>query len=206
MARKEPGSDPSSSHVSAQPDAQPQQAPYNGAAQPTQHLVTANGAGSAPSYPASNGHGGQTPYPPLAYQEQAASASIPAPPPFDASATSPLFYPAGTGQHAATPAGSEHVAQPNPLIEFASQATRQVAHQPAPGGMWRQPLGPGQNVWSQWTAAIADSPDRFSANALLTLGSTPRDPAAAVAEIEATSHTGQWPLLLFNETVPAGDP
>lgn len=99
----------------------------------------------------------------------------------------------------------------NPLIAFASQATQHVAGQA--GEDWRphaQLLAQHSgNTWHDWTAAIADSQDRYSANALLTLGSArPSDVGATVdgvsqgEAIAATSHTSQWPLLLFNE--PSG--
>ena len=104
---------------------------------------------------------------------------------------------------------TEPPAPPNPLIAFASQATQHVAGQA--GEDWRphgqlasQHTG---NTWQDWTTAIADSQDRYSANVLVTLGSSrPADvPAGAEhanpgdAAGAANSHTGQWPLLLFHE-------
>ncbi|KAK3395737.1 hypothetical protein B0T20DRAFT_44400 [Sordaria brevicollis] len=72
----------------------------------------------------------------------------------------------------------------NPLIAFASQATQHVsaAGQPGTGPEdWRPqvhpqfataPAAPNNNPWHDWAAAMADTQERFSANALLTLGST----------------------------------
>lgn len=54
----------------------------------------------------------------------------------------------------------------NPLIAFASQATQPMPPNADSVYMWN---GSG-NGWHDWTAAIADTNDRYSANALLTLG------------------------------------
>jgi hypothetical protein len=98
---------------------------------------------------------------------------------------------------------------PNPLIAFASHATQHVAGQT--GEEWRPhtqllPHNAG-NTWQEWTAAIADRQDRYSANALLTLGSSrPGDLGANTDHVNqgdglatANPHAGQWPLLLFHD-------
>ncbi|CCC06297.1 hypothetical protein SMACR_00514 [Sordaria macrospora] len=73
----------------------------------------------------------------------------------------------------------------NPLIAFASQATQHVSATGQSGTGpedWR-PLQvhpqfatasntPNNNPWHDWAAAMADSQERYSASALLTLGST----------------------------------
>ncbi|KAK0631322.1 hypothetical protein B0T14DRAFT_489904 [Immersiella caudata] len=97
---------------------------------------------------------------------------------------------------------------PNPLIAFASQATQHVAGQT--GEEWRPhaqllPHNAG-NTWQEWTAAIADSQDRYSANALLTLGSSQAGDLGVNTQhvnqgdalAAANPHAGQWPLLLFH--------
>ncbi|KAJ6781426.1 hypothetical protein PWT90_09980 [Aphanocladium album] len=53
----------------------------------------------------------------------------------------------------------------NPLIAFASQATQHMPPHTEADYLWN-----GRNPWQDWTAAIADTNDRYSANALLTLG------------------------------------
>lgn len=75
----------------------------------------------------------------------------------------------------------------NPLIAFASQATQHVSAtgQPGTGAEdWRPQVHPqfataavtssvpNNNPWHDWAAAMADSQERYSASALLTLGST----------------------------------
>lgn len=132
----------------------------------------------------------------------------------------------------------------NPLIAFASQATQHVMSA-GPDGQpgasqeeeWRRSNAAqaqaqqllaatahatgivGGNPWHDWTAAIADSQERYSANALLTLGGgsgagRPGDHVEGVGPSDALSaaaaslgiglgvnstHTGQWPLLLFHD-------
>lgn len=104
----------------------------------------------------------------------------------------------------------------NPLSTFAAQATSM--QQPSPDMMWRQgtPAAAG-NTWQDWTAAVVDNQDRYSANALMSLGagarpssvandgvsSAPGMPGMTVgamsgSHIPVTSNT-QWPLLLFHE-------
>ncbi|KAI1076207.1 hypothetical protein F5B20DRAFT_557099 [Whalleya microplaca] len=113
----------------------------------------------------------------------------------------------------------------NPLTTFATQATQMT--QPA-DIMWRQQPPPpqpppssggggGSNTWHNWTAAIVDNQDRYSANALMSLGgsgprggppshvavgSAPGDMGLGVgmpASVATTTAAMQWPLLLFSE-------
>lgn len=152
---------------------------------------------------------GQTPYPPLAYDQ--AQNNL-APPPYEADAA--IFYsdPAQAAAAAAAAAAASATTMPdassaaNPLIAFASQATQHVV--PQPGDMMWQSRG---NTWHDWTAAIADSQDRYGAGALLTLGAGTRDSigAAEAAPIQTTgdmavSQATQWPLMLFDHPVTGG--
>ncbi|KAK0624531.1 hypothetical protein B0T17DRAFT_492208 [Bombardia bombarda] len=113
-------------------------------------------------------------------------------------------------------ATGEQQPTPNPLIAFASQATQHVAGHVAGHAAddWRPTAQlmthNAGNTWHDWTAAIADSQDRYSASALLTLGSSRQGDIGSamidhVNQGEAmvggvpTSHAGQWPLLLFHD-------
>ncbi|KAF6843707.1 transcription factor [Colletotrichum musicola] len=179
--------------------------PFQLAAQPqAPQNMTGNSADTAAKsfYSDSANQNDSTPYPSLAYAEQPSSNSLATTAAFEAnnsySYTPGVQAPGGT---------DENSAETNPLIAFASQATQHVAD---PSGtaaaaelLWRQSASHG-NTWHDWTAAMADSQDRYSANALLTLGGGTRDPgavteAATVAEMAAvTAPVGQWPLLLFD--------
>ncbi len=103
----------------------------------------------------------------------------------------------------------------NPIATFATQATQMTQ----PEIMWRQQPSVG-NTWQDWTAAIVDNQDRYSASALMSLGGSGPRPNAHV-DGNATSglalgvgmdntpttttatatNTGsmQWPLLLFSD-------
>lgn len=110
---------------------------------------------------------------------------------------------------AATTAGSAHQAASNPLVAFASQATQHVSHPHQAGDEWARAMA-GQNTWHDWTAAMADSQDRYSANALLTLGNGQQqqqqqrgDGAGGELGVDgavaASNHAGQWPMLIFHD-------
>lgn len=144
--------------------------------------------------------GGPTSYPPLNYDTTGSSAIHPA---FNAPEAPQYPYSNGPPTAVNAAAVDPAVSAANPLIAFASQATQHVAGQTAED--WRphaQLLQQPGNTWHDWTAAIADSQDRYGANTLLTLGSN-RDVAAEHgnqdAMASASSHSGQWPLLLFHE-------
>jgi hypothetical protein len=105
----------------------------------------------------------------------------------------------------------EQAAAQNPLVAFASQATQHVAGQAADGWpsqpqMMSHGAAPA-NTWHDWTSAIQDTQDRYSANALLTLNSgRPGDVGAGgvVGHVNqgdgmGNTHSGQWPLLLFHD-------
>ncbi|KAI1415034.1 fungal-specific transcription factor domain-containing protein [Hypoxylon sp. FL1857] len=163
-----------------------------------------------------------TPYPPLSYAESAPHAT-------NAISYDPnnsyLYAQAGqvavaqAQAHAHAQAQAQAQAQVqvqtadhNPLTTFATQATQMT--QPT-HIMWRQQPS-GGNTWQDWTAAIVDNQDRYSANALMSLGSSDPRPGANVDGTGAngmglsvgmngtpptTTATMQWPLLLFSDGV-----
>ncbi|KAK0657987.1 hypothetical protein B0T16DRAFT_70927 [Cercophora newfieldiana] len=124
---------------------------------------------------------------------------------------------ASTTVPSVAPVVDQPTSPPNPLVAFASQAAQHVAGQA--GEEWRthQQLLPsnlppnlpsnGGNTWQEWTAAIADSQDRYSANALLTLGSSRQVDIVTNTDhlnqgdtlSAANPHASQWPLLLFHD-------
>ncbi|KAF9872576.1 transcription factor [Colletotrichum karsti] len=172
--------------------------------QGTQNLA-ANAAETAAKafYADSANQNGSTPYPSLAYAEQPANNNMAAAAGFEANNGYPY-----TPAVQATNAADDNSAETNPLIAFASQATQHVSDPTGSAAaaelLWRQSASQG-NTWHDWTAAMADSQDRYSANALLTLGGGSRDPgavseAASVADMAAVTAApvGQWPLLLFD--------
>lgn len=148
-----------------------------------------------------------TPYHHLAYADQG---SVPAQngntmQSYDPTDSTQYLYAAtaaAAAAAAATTAGSAHQAASNPLVAFASQATQHVSHQA--GDEWARAMA-GQNTWHDWTAAMADSQDRYSANALLTLGNGQRSDGpgdmsvGGDAAVAASNHGGQWPMLIFHD-------
>ncbi|KAF7541562.1 hypothetical protein G7Z17_g11916 [Cylindrodendrum hubeiense] len=152
------------------------------------------------------GMNGQTQYPPITYGEQPQNGI---PPSYEAD----MFF--NTSAQAAAAAVVTSVqdvsaAQSNPLIAFASQATQHVAPQPQADMLWH---GRG-NTWHDWTAALADTQERYSATALLTLGGGPRDSVAvsgvpepsglAANTMNGVQPAGSWPLMLFDNMTPNG--
>ncbi|OAA50161.1 C6 transcription factor FacB [Beauveria brongniartii RCEF 3172] len=106
----------------------------------------------------------------------------------------------------------------NPLIAFASQATQHMPPSAEADYMW---TGRGSS-WQDWTAAIADRNDRYSATALLTLGggamqpqsNQPMDSAFIMSHgnsleqqaggIQAAQPGQTWPIMMFdNNNNPA---
>jgi len=185
---------------------------------------------------------------PVAYPNQATTSGqnpnsngMPSVGPYDPADSAQYLYAAAAATaNNPTPGIDQSASSANPLIAFASQAAAQVgASQPgSETDEWRQSQANlaaaaaqaqahGTNSWHDWAAAIADSQtDRYSANALLTLGGAgggggrPGDggnPAAALggpggaggvsvsadlsgmAGSAAQQHPGQWPLLLFHD-------
>ncbi|WQF84199.1 hypothetical protein CDEST_09213 [Colletotrichum destructivum] len=185
----------------------------------SQHPTTQSMAASAVEtaakafYPDSTNSNETTPYPSLAYAEQPSSNNnvnnVPSTAGFE---TDNGYSYTSAGQPTST--ADDSSAETNPLIAFASQATQHVAD---PAGsaaaaelLWRQSASQG-NTWHDWTAAMADSQDRYSANALLTLGGASRDTGSVtetttVADMTAVSApAGQWPLIIFDgAAIPGG--
>lgn len=89
---------------------------------------------------------------------------------------------------------------------------QQQQQQPASGGHW-MPVQSGGNTWNEWTNSMVDpsTQDRYSANALLTLGSGQRGPGdAGSAEMGVggpgvpQGPSGQWPMLIFHPPSASG--
>ncbi|KAL2129434.1 hypothetical protein VTI74DRAFT_7808 [Chaetomium olivicolor] len=160
-----------------------------------------------------------TSYPSLNYGEQSgAGAQQNGNPTGDSTGGTPYVYAtASAAAAAAAPNPAPTVEQPdashNPLIAFASQATQHVAGQaatdswPAQSQLIAHNPASAANTWQDWTAAIVDNQDRYSANALLTLGSGRPGEVSTGGVVEhvsqgdgtGTAHAGQWPLLLFHD-------
>ncbi|KAJ4311656.1 hypothetical protein N0V84_010335 [Fusarium piperis] len=176
-----------------------------------QSTPTSGGSQEVPSskgYFPDAGLNGQTPYPALAYNEHTQSAMAPS-----AYETEALFYSTSAQAAAAAVAATAipaSASQANPLLAFTTQSTQQVASQPTADMLWQ---GRG-NTWHDWTTAIADNQDRYSASALLTLGGATRDTStgAGVPGVTAGPSTndmaniqqGQWPLMLFDHVASNG--
>ncbi|KAI0975298.1 fungal-specific transcription factor domain-containing protein [Xylaria arbuscula] len=113
--------------------------------------------------------------------------------------------------HAQAQHSQVHVPDHNPLATFATQAT-QI---PQPDIMWR-PQSSGGNTWHDWTAAVVDNQDRYSANALMSLGGASNHrPSGSILDNNGTNGMNvgtmsmsnpaltssaqmQWPLILFS--------
>ncbi|KAK3985082.1 hypothetical protein QBC44DRAFT_251303 [Cladorrhinum sp. PSN332] len=198
------------------------------------------GSNGTPGEPQMNGnayynHGisnSATPYPPLTYADQASAATghQNGASPFDSADGASYLYAAASAATAASGASPNLDQATNPLVAFASQATQHVtvhspeewrpqAAQAAQAAAAAQMLAHAAhaNAWHDWTAAIAagagnNSQERFSANALLTLGGSGRpgddqgggsgDGLGVGVNVGTAAHTGQWPLLLFNPDSP----
>ncbi|KAI7771808.1 hypothetical protein LZL87_006084 [Fusarium oxysporum] len=182
--------------ASSYPSSQVQSAPTSGGAQ--------SEVPSTKSYFPESDLNGQTPYPTLAYNNHPQNNM--AAPAYD---TGAMFYntSAQAAVAATTSALPSSVAQVNPMLAFSQPP--QVA--PQPDMMW-QSRG---NTWHDWTSAIADTQDRFSASTLLTLGGSTRDASTgagvpgvtsspSVNDINSIQQGGQWPLIIFDQVAPNG--
>ncbi|KAI1436815.1 fungal-specific transcription factor domain-containing protein [Xylaria sp. CBS 124048] len=107
-----------------------------------------------------------------------------------------------------------HVTDHNPIVTFVTQTT-QIAQ---PDMIWR-PQSSGGNTWHDWTAAVVDNQDRYSASALMSLGDTNGQRSSSDMlegrsvnsmgmgtmsmnnPAMTTSNQLQWPLLLFSDGV-----
>ena len=115
----------------------------------------------------------------------------------------PAMYYNGAGNAVSVPDTS---VQANPLMAFASHATQPMAPQSTADYMWQ---GRG-TTWQDWAAAIQDSEDRYSANALLTLGAGPQRnhtmDSSLMMDASLQQHDGeipngqvsQWPMVMFD--------
>lgn len=102
---------------------------------------------------------------------------------------------------------------PHHMVGYTTQPpsgppVQQHHHQPhgAGGGHWMT-VQNGGNTWNEWTNAMVDpsTQDRYSANALLTLGTGQRglgDPGGSEMGVGGPGvpqgHSGQWPTLIFH--------
>jgi hypothetical protein len=162
--------------------------------------------------PSRNGYYGEsgpdpaTAYPPIPYNDASGHTSDTIP--YDSDKQ--YLYAQAAGQVAAAHAQAQtqgQVVSHNPLSNFAAQATQMTQ----PEMMWRQEA----SGWHDWTAAVVDNQDRYSANALMSLGAGNRsvgvvndgntggsDMSIGVGMNGATVPTTanmQWPLLLFHD-------
>lgn len=160
-----------------------------------------------------------TTYPPLSYGDQAAggvAVSQSSNGAVGSTDGAQYLYAAASAAAAATASSAtaameQAAAAQNPLIAFASQATQHVAGQAADNWPTQAPMmthnAAPTNTWQDWTNAIQDTQDRYSANALLTLNSGRPGEVGAGGVVDhvnqgdamASGHTGQWPLLLFHD-------
>lgn len=149
---------------------------------------------------------GQATFATLSYEGQA-----------QANADASAGYQAETAMYysAAPPAATvpDTQVQPNPLADFVPQASQHIAAQAATDVMWQGGRG---NSWQDWTTAIADGQERYSASALLTLGNTGR--ASVASSIMTESGVGQttagdiglvppgaqWPMVIFDHPTQGG--
>ncbi|KAF4963434.1 hypothetical protein FSARC_8531 [Fusarium sarcochroum] len=201
--------DAKSSHPSITPEIKQEQ-PSQPPAYPSSQVQSAvTSGGDQNEVPPSKGYfpdsdmNGQTPYPTLTYNEHPQNSM--APPAYDAGA---MFYnTSAQGAVAATTSAlPSSVAQTNPMLAFS-----QPVQVPQPDMLWQ---GRG-NTWHDWTTAIADNQDRFSASTLLTLGGSTRDASAGAGvpgvtsspsanDINSIQQGGQWPLIIFDQVAPNG--
>ncbi|PHH66223.1 hypothetical protein CDD81_7816 [Ophiocordyceps australis] len=138
---------------------------------------------------------GSSTYPTMAYAGQATNNTAPAATAAATYQTEPAIFYSTTD-----PAASNAVAPPPPpppptsTSNAMSAAAVAAFTNPQPDMMWQTNHG---NTWHDWTAAIADCQERFSASALLALGGTARP---SMGESEMMQPGAQWPLILFDHT------
>jgi len=200
--------EPKSSQPSITPEIKTEQA-AQASAYPASQIpstvtsVSAQGeVSSTKSYfpePEMNGH---TSYPTLTYNDPPQNGMAP-PTAYDAG---PMFYSTSAQAAVTTSALPSSVAQVNPMLAFSQSAQVSQADM-----LWQ---GRG-NTWHDWTSAIADTQDRFSASTLLTLGGNTRDASSGAGvpgvtanpsanDINNIQHGGQWPLIIFDQVAPNG--
>lgn len=114
-----------------------------------------------------------------------------------------LFYPTTTT--AATTGHPAGPVQADPLISYAPGAGQHLHHQ-TPGMVWGSP-------WQNWSAAIADSQERYSATALMALGTSDGSRNSVITpimtgdgmpptggELSMVPGPSSWPLTMFDQT------
>jgi hypothetical protein len=142
-------------------------------------------------------------YPPLAYIDQRGQAV----PQLTASYQhdqAGLFYPTTT-QATASAQHAAGAAQADSLVGYAPEAGQHLNHQSS-DMMWR-------SSWQNWSAAIADSQERYSANALLNLGNADSSRSSDMTpmmagngmpqtggELPMVPQPASWPLIMFDQT------
>lgn len=104
-----------------------------------------------------------------------------------------------------------YTTQPPP--EAPAHHQHHQPHAPGGGGQW-MPVH-GEKTWNEWTTAMVDpsTQDRYSANALLTLGGGQRGPGdsgsgemgvGGPAVQQEHSSQQQWPLLIYHPPNASG--
>ena len=194
MGRKSPQAAPQHG-----PGAKREFPPQQTASQP--HPSAASGDGPQPQLgrPGTGYYGGpvpsqSSPYPPLAYHEQPGVGGGPSNGiPYDVAGNPPYIYSTAEAAASQSNPGSDHNQAPNPLVDFASHAIDPLSGQNGGGSF----MTPG-NPWHDWTAAMAEPPDRYSANALLNLHAAQHRVSVEHTPGGDAAAQMQWPLLLFH--------
>ncbi|PHH93227.1 hypothetical protein CDD83_10165 [Cordyceps sp. RAO-2017] len=200
-------SSPPASTAIKQEDPLPAAPAYPSGSQASEGVQNGTGAGGeegqAKGYYQESGLNGQTSCPPLTYgdQSQGSAAAAPA-----YQSDTAMFY---STAPAAGVVSSGDSSQHSPMAGFVSQPAQHVSTQAPTEMMWQPGSG---NTWHDWTAAIADCQERYSANALLALGNTGRGGVGASSVLadgtvgQAAGDMGivppgtQWPLIMFDHT------
>lgn len=216
----------------------------NGTIEQHHQIQRTHSLGNGPYYNTSMAP--STSYPQMAYSE-VGHTGVPTPNPgasslpqsYDSNESAHQYLYAASAAAAAMAstavAGPESTSN-NPLAGYATQATQQHGHnmsnqggqQGTSGGDWpgntahTHGMHHGQtNPWHDWTNAIMEptsNQDRYSANALLTLGGPQRDTSGAAQGMSgpggghvaapggASGHNSgtQWPMLLFHDGSVSG--
>ncbi|EFY87359.1 putative transcription factor [Metarhizium acridum CQMa 102] len=139
-------------------------------------------------------------YPSLAYMDQQTQPNPQATTSYQHNQTE-LYYP-NTSAAAGHPGGP---AQTDTLAGYSSEAGQHLCHQNA-DIMWR-------SSWQNWSAAIAESQQRYGADSLMTLGDAETVRNSVITPImtgNGMPHTGSelpmvpqpasWPLIMFDQT------
>lgn len=120
-----------------------------------------------------------------------------------------MFYPshnqAQTVAASTTVVTSAGETPTNSVVPFPSQATQDV--DPSNQFFWQR--AGGGNTWQDWTAAMAQTADRYGAGALMSMGTAPtgmntyNSSVTTLGDASAPSHTMQWPgIVLYDQDTP----